>query len=193
MRLSDLSLNPDNPRDITQENIAKLADSIKKFPKMMRLRPIVTDDSGMTLGGNARLKALEFLGYDEIPDEWVVKASELTPQEQKRFIIQDNIAFGRWDNDILANDWNIEDLSDWGLDLPDLAEYKATKDIPDLGDVQFSENLLLEHNYVVLYFDNPMDWEVAMAKFGLKKAKTQVPDKSQKVGIGRVIEGKRFL
>lgn len=193
MKLAEIKENPGNPRFIKTEEFDKLVESIRKFPKMLRLRPIVIDDDGMALGGNMRLKALEFLGYVDIPDEWVIRASDLTQAEMKRFIITDNVGYGQWDMDILANEWDIQDLSDWGLHLPGLDEYQATKDMPDLGDVVFSENLLLEHNYIVLYFDNAMDFEVACAKYGLKKVKTQVPDKSQKIGIGRVVSGKRFL
>lgn len=173
----------------------KLVDSIRQFPKMMKLRPMVVNNRKdmMLLGGNMRRRALDFLGYIEVPDEWVISADELSEEEKKRFIIVDNVGFGEHDMDILANQWEIQDLSDWGLEVPGLDEYKATKDIPKEGEIEFSENLLLEHNYIVLYFDNAMDFEVASAKFGLRSVKTQVPDKSQKVGIGRVINGKRFL
>lgn len=195
IKLADINENPDNPRFIKTAMFDKLVDSIRQFPKMMKLRPMVVNNRQdmMLLGGNMRRRALDFLGYVEVPDEWVISADELNEEEKKRFIIVDNVGFGEHDMDILANQWEIQDLSDWGLDIPGLDEYKATRDIPKEGEIEFSENLLLEHNYIVLYFDNAMDFEVASAKFGLKSVKTQVPDKSQKVGIGRVINGKRFL
>lgn len=193
MNLSEIKENPDNPRFIKNEKFEKLVESLRQFPKMMELRPIVVDDDMMALGGNMRRRALEALGYVDIPDSWVKKAEDLTQEERDRFIITDNIGYGEWDMDILANQWEIEDLNEWGLDIPNLDEFKATKDIPDEGEIMFSENLLLEHNYVVLYFDNPMDWEVAMARFGLKKVKTNTPEKSQKIGIGRVINGSKFI
>lgn len=193
MNLSEIKENPDNPSFIKNEKFEKLVESLRQFPKMMELRPIVVDDDMMALGGNMRRRALEALGYVDIPDSWVKKAEDLTQEERDRFIITDNIGYGEWDMDILANQWEIEDLNEWGLDIPNLDEFKATKDIPDEGEIMFSENLLLEHNYVVLYFDNPMDWEVAMARFGLKKVKTNTPEKSQKIGIGRVINGSKFI
>lgn len=195
IKLDSIIENPDNPRFIKTAMFDKLVDSIRQFPKMMKLRPMVVNNRQdmMLLGGNMRRRALDFLGYVEVPNEWVISADELSEEEKKRFIIVDNIGFGEHDMDILANQWEIQDLSDWGLDIPGLDEYKATRDIPKEGEIEFSENLLLEHNYIVLYFDNAMDFEVASAKFGLKSVKTQVPDKSQKVGIGRVINGKRFL
>jgi len=89
---------------------------------MMELRPIVVDDSGIILGGNMRYKALKELGYKEVPDNWVKTADQLTEDEKKRFIIEDNIPFGEWDWDMLANEWDDSFLFDWGLELPWLAE-----------------------------------------------------------------------
>lgn len=119
LKLSQLKLNSSNPRFIKDERFKKLVKSIQEFPKMMELRPIIYDPSNFEiLGGNMRFRALKELGYKEIPKEWVKSADELTDEEKKRFIIEDNIGFGEWDYDILANDWNEEELKDWGLDLP---------------------------------------------------------------------------
>lgn len=85
---------------------------------MMKLRPIVVDGEGVVLGGNMRLKALQHLKFKEIPDEWVKRADELTEDEKQRFIVADNVGFGDWDFDVLANEWDTELLEDWGLDLP---------------------------------------------------------------------------
>ena len=117
MKLKDLKPNPDNPRVIKDANFQKLCNSIKDFPKMMALRPIITDADGMVLGGNMRLKALQHLGFKDIPDEWVRKADDLTEDERKRFIIADNVSGGEWDWDILANQWNEVQLEEWGLDV----------------------------------------------------------------------------
>ena len=87
---------------------------------MMELRPIITDNDGTILGGNMRYRALKELGHTEIPDNWVKKASELTDEERKRFIIEDNMPFGGWDFDILANEWEVEDLLKWGFDESEL-------------------------------------------------------------------------
>jgi len=117
MNLSDIKLNESNPRFIKDDRFIKLVNSIRDFPKMLELRPIITDDSGMILGGNMRYRALKELKYKEIPDNWVKKASELTEEEKKRFIIEDNIGFGEWDWDILVNEWGQKKLEEWGMEL----------------------------------------------------------------------------
>lgn len=118
IKLSTILPNPNNPRLIKDERFKKLVKSIQEFPKMMELRPMVINADNIVLGGNMRLKALKELGYKEIPNEWVKKASDLTEDEAKRFIIADNVGFGEHDWDLLANEWDVEQLSDWGLDVP---------------------------------------------------------------------------
>jgi hypothetical protein len=83
---------------------------------MMALRPMVINTDNIVLGGNMRLKALKELGYKEIPDEWVKRAEDLTEDEARRFIISDNVGFGEHDWEMLQNEWDLEELSDWGLD-----------------------------------------------------------------------------
>lgn len=95
----------------------KLVKSVHEFPKMMKLRPIVVDNDGMVLGGNMRLKVLQHLKYKEIPDEWVKRADELTEEEKNRFIVSDNVGFGEWDWDALANEWDVDLLNEWGMEL----------------------------------------------------------------------------
>ena len=97
MKLSQIKLNPNNPRVIKDEKFAKLVKSITEFPKMMALRPIVINNDNVVLGGNMRLKALKEIGYKEIPDEWVKRADDLTEEEARRFIIADNVGFGEHD------------------------------------------------------------------------------------------------
>lgn len=118
MRLADLKLNPDNPRNIKPEKLEKLAQSIKDFPKMMVKRPIVYDEDKIIIGGNMRYKAIEKLGMTEIPDEWTSDASDFTPDERKRFIMQDNAEMGVTDWDMVANQYELEDLEAWGIDVP---------------------------------------------------------------------------
>lgn len=122
MKLSEIRPNPNNPRIIRDERFAKLKNSIEQFPKMMHLRPIVVDASGVILGGNMRLRALQDLGYKEIPDEWVKRADDLTEEEKQRFIIADNVGFGEWEWETLANEWDAGDLETWGLDVPNFLE-----------------------------------------------------------------------
>lgn len=117
MKLKDIKANPNNPRVIRDEKFEKLKNSIKEFPKMMKLRPMVINGDNIVLGGNMRLRALKDLGYKEVPDEWVKRADELTEDEQRRFIIADNVGFGEHDWEMLANEWDVQELSDWGLDI----------------------------------------------------------------------------
>lgn len=118
IRLNTLKVNPDNPRYIGEEKMKELTKSLKVFPAMMSLRPIVIDENNMILGGNMRYRALLELGYDKVPKDWIKKAFDLTAEEKKEFIIKDNVGFGQWDFDILANEWEPEVLTDWGLELP---------------------------------------------------------------------------
>lgn len=118
MKLSEIKVNKSNPRIIKDEKFKKLIKSLEDFPKMMEFRPIVVNDDGMILGGNMRYRALLDLGYKEVPDNWVKKASDLTDDEKRRFIIVDNLSFGEHDWDALANEWDSEELEAWGLDIP---------------------------------------------------------------------------
>lgn len=105
--------NSENPRYIKEDKFKKLVKSIKDFPEMLQLRPIVINEQNVILGGNMRYKACVEAGIKEIP---VIKAEQLTPNQQREFIIKDNVAGGEWDWDVLANEWDIDQLEDWGLD-----------------------------------------------------------------------------
>ena len=118
MKLADLKLNLDNPRTIKPEKLEKLANSIKDFPKMMLKRPIVYDENKIIIGGNMRYRAIQSLGMNEIPDEWTSDASDFTPEERHRFIMQDNAEMGEHDYDMVANQYELEDLEAWGIDVP---------------------------------------------------------------------------
>jgi DNA modification methylase len=107
--------NTSNPRIIKDDKFKKLVKSIQEFPEMLKLRPIVVDADMVVLGGNMRLKACKAAGLTEVP---IVIADNLTPEQQAEFIIKDNVGFGEWDWDILANEWDAELLQDWGLELP---------------------------------------------------------------------------
>jgi DNA modification methylase len=156
MKISQIKSNPNNPRIIKDDKFKKLCESIKTLPKMMELRPIVVDDNFIVQGGNMRLKALNELGYKDIPDTWVKQAKDFSEEELKEFIIKDNVGFGEWDWDDLANNWDVEKLEEWGLDIPDFAvkDLEAEEDdyeIPDeiktdivLGDLfEIGEHRLL--------------------------------------------------
>ena len=115
VKISAIKSNPNNPRLIKDDKFHKLVKSIKEFPQMLELRPIVVNDEMVILGGNMRHKACIEAGLKEVT---IVKASELTEEQQKEFIIKDNVGFGEWDWDILANEWNTESLEEWGLTIP---------------------------------------------------------------------------
>ena len=116
VKISEVKSNPNNPRIIKDDKFAKLVRSIKEFPKMLEIRPIVVNSDMVVLGGNMRLKACKEAGLKEV---FIISAEDLTEEEQKQFIIKDNVGFGEWDWDMLANEWESEQLEDWGLDIPD--------------------------------------------------------------------------
>jgi len=155
MKLSDIKANPNNPRVIKDDKFKKLVKSIKDFPKMMELRPMVINADNIVLGGNMRLRALKELKYKDIPDEWVKRAEDLTEDEQRRFIIADNVSGGEWDVEDLSANWDRQELEDWGLEIEwPVIEPETTEDdyeIPDtietdivLGDLfEIGEHRLL--------------------------------------------------
>ena len=113
--INKIKSNPNNPRLIKDEKFAKLVQSIKDFPKMLELRPIVVNDDMIVLGGNMRLKACKEAGLKEVP---IIKASDLTEEQQREFIIKDNVGFGEWEWQMLTTEWDVEQLGNWGLDIP---------------------------------------------------------------------------
>ena len=113
--LGEIKSNPNNPRLIKDDKFKKLVKSIQEFPEMLELRPIVVNDEMVVLGGNMRLKACKEAGLKEVP---IIKASSLTPEQQKEFIIKDNVGFGEWDWELIANEWDAEQVTEWGLDIP---------------------------------------------------------------------------
>ena len=127
VNIREIKPNTDNPRIIKDHKFKKLVKSIKDFPEMLEKRPIVVDENMIVLGGNMRLKALLEAGVKEV---WIDVAEGWTEEQKKEFIIKDNVGFGEWDWDILANEWEPDLLEDWGLDLPDMFEEEpeATED-----------------------------------------------------------------
>ena len=115
MKLTELKENKSNPRVIKDDKFNKLVKSIKEFPKMLEMRPIVVDKDNVVLGGNMRLKACKDAGLTEVP---VLSAEHLTPEEQQQFIVKDNLSYGEWDWDALISDFNMESLTNWGMDVP---------------------------------------------------------------------------
>jgi hypothetical protein len=125
VKLSEIKINPNNPRLIKDDKFFKLVKSIQGFPKMLEIRPIVVNSDMIVLGGNMRLKACKEAGLKEVP---VIFADDLTEEQQKEFIIKDNVGFGEWDWEMIANEWDAEQLDEWGLDLP------GFDNVEDLGE-----------------------------------------------------------
>jgi DNA modification methylase len=134
MNISEIKSNPNNPRIIKDDKFKKLVQSIKDFPEMLEKRPIVVNKDMVVLGGNMRLKACKEAGLKDVP----VMIADWTEEQQREFIIKDNVGFGEWDWNTIANEWDSEEVEKWGLDIPvDFAvELEAEEDdfeVPDGG------------------------------------------------------------
>jgi ParB-like chromosome segregation protein Spo0J len=128
VNINKVKPNPDNPRLIKDDKFFKLVKSIQEFPQMLDIRPIVVNDDMIVLGGNMRLKACKEAG---IKDVSIIMASDLTQDQQREFIIKDNVGFGEWDWEDLANNWDVNELSNWGLDVPTFMDADETIDIDE--------------------------------------------------------------
>ena len=114
LKINELHFNLNNPRIIKDGKFKKLVKSIKEFPEMLELRPVVVDENNIILGGNMRTRACIEAGLKEVP---VKIAKGLTEEQKREFIIKDNVGFGEWEWDILGNEWNTKELDNWGLDV----------------------------------------------------------------------------
>lgn len=114
VKISEVKLNPNNPRIIKDDKFRKLVKSIQEFPEMLDIRPIVVNGDMVVLGGNMRYKACKEAGLKEIP---IIMADHLTEEQAKQFIIKDNVSGGEWDWEMLHKDWNIEEVKEWGVDV----------------------------------------------------------------------------
>jgi len=126
VKISEIKSNPNNPRLIKDDKFKKLVKSIQEFPEMLKLRPIVVNNEMIVLGGNMRLKACIEAGLKEV---YILKADDLTEEQQKEFIVKDNVGFGEWDWDVLANEWDTDDLENWGLSLPVFMDEPSYEDL----------------------------------------------------------------
>jgi len=124
--ITDIKANPKNPRVIKDDKFAKLVQSLKDFPQMLEKRPLVcftdTDGKLVVLGGNMRLKAAKEIGLKELP---VVLADDWTEEQKQQFLIKDNVGFGEWNWEELQSDWDVEQLGEWGLDVPKVWEAES--------------------------------------------------------------------
>ena len=131
VKISQVKTNPNNPRIIKNDKFKKLVKSIQEFPEMLKLRPIVVDQDMMVLGGNMRLKASKDAGLKEV---WIEIAEGLTDEQKKEFIVKDNVGFGEWEWDMLANEWDSVQLAEWGLDVWQNEDDEQNNDVNDISD-----------------------------------------------------------
>ncbi len=158
--------NKDNPRVIKDDKFEKLVNSIKEFPQMLEIRPIVVNNDMVVLGGNMRLKACKEAGLKKVH---IIKAEDLTEEQQKEFIIKDNVGFGEWEwEQLKGEDWETDKLNDWGLDLPDFEE----EEIEDINEVlEINENV----NFTVKC-DNLEQLEELQSKLNISAQKINYKD-----------------
>jgi len=160
VKINKVFSNPVNPRTIKKDKFQKLVKSIREFPEMLELRPIVVNSDMKIIGGNMRFKACQELGLKEV---YIIKAENLTKEQIQQFIIKDNVGFGEWDWDILANGWDTQELTSWGMDVwnPSLdndftPEYNPTSDNKELTSEEYekrkqqldAKNLEVNKNFI---------------------------------------------
>ena len=163
--ISYIKENDANPRFINKHKFQKLVNSVKEFPEMLSLRPIVVDKDNIILGGNMRYKACKEIGLKEV---YIIQADDLDEKKAQEFIIKDNVGFGEWDWDVLANDWDTDLLEDWGLDLN---IDNAIDDLEEDDDIELPQSVQLEppKEYILIMAEpNSVDWEELKETLKLK-------------------------
>ena len=163
--ISSIKENDANPRFINKHKFQKLVASVKEFPEMLSLRPIVVDKDNIILGGNMRYKACKEIGLKEV---YIIQADDLDEKKAQEFIIKDNVGFGEWDWDVLANDWDTDLLEDWGLDLN---IDNAIDDLEEDDDIELPQSVQLEppKEYILIMAEpNSVDWEELKETLKLK-------------------------
>ena len=193
VKISTVKSNPNNPRVIKDDKFNKLVQSIKDFPLMLEIRPIVVNDDMIVLGGNMRLKACKEAGLKDVP---IIKASDLTEDQQREFIIKDNVGFGEWDWEQLK-EWDGEELEAWGLDMPEL---KAIDDSEEGDEIKIPKSLQVipKKEYILIMADEDSEeWQELQNIFqcGLvRQGGCKIGSSSDKVGRGteRVFDLKTF-
>lgn len=152
-KLAEIKPNPKNPRIISEQKLKELARSLKEFPEMLYYRPIVVNKKGVILGGNSRYYALLDLGYEEVPDEWIVEGKKFnSAKKERQFVIRDNINHGNWDFDVIANEWDPVEVTEWGLpvwttedDVTEIDEELDEPKPPTAGSSEYSMFSIILH------------------------------------------------
>ena len=192
VKINQVKTNPNNPRLIKDDKFKKLVRSVKEFPEMLEIRPIVVDKDNIVLGGNMRLRACQEAGLKEVH---IIQADKLTEKQQREFIIKDNVGFGEWDWDDLANEWDAEELEDWGLDIP-LNE--RIDELEEDEEIELEQSVQLEppKEYILIMAEpNSVDWEEIKTSLKLNIVRNGGYKKGSafdSVSIERVIEWKDF-
>jgi hypothetical protein len=194
VEVSTLKGKEDNPRFISQDKYKKLVRSIKEFPEMLEIRPLVIDENNIVLGGNMRLKAIKELKINKVP---VILASELTEKQKEEFLIKDNLNYGEWDFDVLTSEWNVGELIEWGVDL------EINKRVDELKEeetihVEKSLQIIPKKEYVIIMADEDSEeWEELKSIFKcgiVRQGGCKVGSTSDKAttGLERVFDLKTF-
>ena len=177
VKISEVKTNPNNPRLIKDDKFKKLVKSIQDFPQMLEIRPIVVDENNIVLGGNMRLKACKEAGLKEV---FIVRAENLTEEQKDEFIVKDNVGFGEWDWDILANEWEVEKLDEWGLNVPlfndDMTNNEDYEGLDQLSKLDKFLNAELKRMFLVYdneTFENVVNW------FNKQQDKNELENHSQ--------------
>jgi hypothetical protein len=192
-KISEVKLNPNNPRLIKDDKFKKLVQSIKDFPEMLNIRPIVVNQDMIILGGNMRYKACKEAGLKEIP---IIKTN-LTEEQQREFLIKDNTSGGEWDWDALHTEWDADQLEAWGLDIPEL---KAIDDAEEGDEIKIPKSLQVipKKEYILIMADEDSeDWQELQQIFKcrlVRQGGCKIGSSSDKVGRGteRVFDLKTF-
>lgn len=194
IKISEIKLNPNNPRLIKDDKFKKLVQSIKDFPEMLDIRPIVVNQDMIILGGNMRFKACKEAGLKEVP---IIIADNLTEEQQREFLIKDNTSGGEWDWEVLANEWDADQLEAWGLDIP---EFKAIDDAEEGDEIKIPKSLQVipKKEYILIMADEDSeDWQELQQIFKcrlVRQGGCKIGSSSDKVGRGteRVFDLKTF-
>ena len=193
MHVSLIKPNPNNPRHIKKDKFDKLVNSIKQFPEMLEARPLILNKDNVVLGGNMRLQALIKAGILDVP----VIHVDWDADKQSEFIIKDNLSYGEWDYDIIANEWDVIKLDDWGFDLPMDLESELD-DLEDGEEYEFQQSVQLEppKEYILIMADaNSQEWEEIKDKLQLKVVRRGGYKKGSPIdalSIERVFEWNNF-
>jgi hypothetical protein len=192
VKISEIHANKNNPRIIKDDKFRKLVKSIQDFPQMLEIRPIVVDEDNIVLGGNMRLKACKEAGLKEV---YIVKADNLTEEQKHEFIVKDNVGFGEWDWDSLANEWDVEKLEEWGLEIP---LNDKIDQLEEGEEIELPQSVQLEppKEYILIMAEpNSVDWEEIKQIFQLKMVRRGGYKKGSAfdaIALERVIEWSDF-